>query len=575
MTAATLTEDQLVFRIYPVAAHERSLHALERALERVRAHVSAASLRHVWQRDVLRVDVSAADVCLCGTVRVGDNIEDEWFAVHLLRAAVDECVATTHALAVSDNDGQFLLIEAAAALPAWLEPTTSENRLFRFARSWHLLDGERDASLPLDVALRQLADASLRNASLAPKAMAALIDARLARHPAAAVEHASFRVRCRVPRDVARALSAMPLLVALAVATFYLREPADIAAASRTRRFGSTDLVDVRVRFTRCLYAQLSQQRFFVPRGTHFVVPPESDADHRACQVGMQLAAAFEMMVARGGAEPADTKFCEAVAAIDSAKLIAAPGDAVASAIAAVYDPDDNAALSRIVDSVCGRADVSFVAAGTTPDDDDAWMTVLPTEVDALLESHLGALKDENLDVSDDDDDDDGDDDDEDDDDSGDRREPGLFDPRKMDGLMSSIQSFVERESSLLDGIENDADGPIQFDEQRFLGAFASVFEQFRRVVPPPGSDEAAELDEDKEYAAQMEAELSTTAMAHSFERASDAAHLQADELAPVDVNLNLVKNLLTSFAEQRGEAGPASSMVSQLLPSTRPHHAQ
>jgi hypothetical protein len=98
------------------------------------------------------------------------------------------------------------------------------------------------------------------------------------------------------------------------------------------------------------------------------------------------------------------------------------------------------------------------------------------------------------------------------------------------------------------------------------LGAFASLFEQFQGAVPPPAGD----VDEDEEYAAQMEAELSTTTMAHSFERASDAAQLQPDEVAPVDVNLNLVKNLLTSFAEQRGEPGPSSSMISQLFPAKR-----
>jgi hypothetical protein len=32
-----------------------------------------------------------------------------------------------------------------------------------------------------------------------------------------------------------------------------------------------------------------------------------------------------------------------------------------------------------------------------------------------------------------------------------------------------------------------------------------------------------------------------------------------------VDVNLNLVKNLLTSLVEQRGEPGPSSSMLSQV----------
>lgn len=57
----------------------------------------------------------------------GDNVEDEWFIVYLLK-----CVTRTFkevAAVVYDNDGQFLLIEAAEHLPKWLDPDSSENRV--------------------------------------------------------------------------------------------------------------------------------------------------------------------------------------------------------------------------------------------------------------------------------------------------------------------------------------------------------------------------------------------------------------------------------------------------------------
>lgn len=36
---------------------------------------------------------------------------------------------------VYDSDGEFLLIEAADALPSWVQPTNSENRVRRFSDS--------------------------------------------------------------------------------------------------------------------------------------------------------------------------------------------------------------------------------------------------------------------------------------------------------------------------------------------------------------------------------------------------------------------------------------------------------
>ena len=43
-------------------------------------------------------------------------------------------------VAVEDGDGAFLLIEAARALPAWLEPDTSANRVFVRGGALHLVD---------------------------------------------------------------------------------------------------------------------------------------------------------------------------------------------------------------------------------------------------------------------------------------------------------------------------------------------------------------------------------------------------------------------------------------------------
>lgn len=100
---------------------------------------------------------------LWGEVSFGDNIQDEWFIVSLLLHATaqlpDLCARCApcyippvrpepHAAVppplvaaaltprhrrVWDNDGEFLLIEAAYCLPKWVKPEVAENRVRRAA----------------------------------------------------------------------------------------------------------------------------------------------------------------------------------------------------------------------------------------------------------------------------------------------------------------------------------------------------------------------------------------------------------------------------------------------------------
>ena len=77
-------------------------------------------------------------------------------------------------------------------------------------------------------------------------------------------------------------------------------------------------------------------------------------------------------------------------------------------------------------------------------------------------------------------------------------------------------------------------------------------------VVQVEGPDSDDEVDEDDQYAAQLEAELASTETAQSFDRPEN-------DDAPVDVDFNLVKNLLDSVGAQHGSPGAAALMLSEL----------
>jgi hypothetical protein len=64
---------------------------------------------------------------LGGITNYGDSVEDEWLIVYLLRELSRRFPELW--IKVVDTDGEFLLIEAANALPRWLNPEIADNRV--------------------------------------------------------------------------------------------------------------------------------------------------------------------------------------------------------------------------------------------------------------------------------------------------------------------------------------------------------------------------------------------------------------------------------------------------------------
>jgi hypothetical protein len=64
---------------------------------------------------------------LHGVTNYGDSVEDEWLIVYMLKELSNTFPETW--VKVVDTDGEFLLIEAANALPRWLNPEIADNRV--------------------------------------------------------------------------------------------------------------------------------------------------------------------------------------------------------------------------------------------------------------------------------------------------------------------------------------------------------------------------------------------------------------------------------------------------------------
>ncbi len=267
-------EDRLTFRLFlydgAQLIAERSF--LEAHALRMQEHVAALVAGHIWQHDALIFTARHAPDAsvpphIGGHVRFGDNVEDEWLCIALLFSITSEFPNTIAQL--SDTDGEVLLIEAALALPRWLEPDTSENRVLLARGMLHIVPppaaaGALAAHLvslpakPTEPSLAQaLADPSLPQALAIVRASLLAAEAhkgaiwteaspeiqqilrrRIHGYPAAAIAGARHRSWCVVPQGVARVLRQRPQLLSPAVRCFYEREPLDLKAAAAMHKFG-------------------------------------------------------------------------------------------------------------------------------------------------------------------------------------------------------------------------------------------------------------------------------------------------------------------------------------------------
>ena len=82
------------------------------------------------------------------SMRVQDCVEDEWFMTYILRALTERIPGLC--VRVEDEDGEFLLIEAANELPKWVRPENAERRVWICDGMLHLVPLEYTTDEPHD-----------------------------------------------------------------------------------------------------------------------------------------------------------------------------------------------------------------------------------------------------------------------------------------------------------------------------------------------------------------------------------------------------------------------------------------
>ena len=253
----------------------------------------ASSCDYIWHREPPSISIQQQPPHLLLRLRTGDCVEDEWFITHILHQATKQI--DNLAISVEDEDGQFLLIEAAEALPKWVEPENIQNRVWIFQGHLHLVplhyrstptktsqqhSGDEEITpLSVEDALELIADST--KLTRAPDNAEAAAFERLKEYPVAASDNQHVTL-AYLSRRVARLLKREPQLVTSAIEALLSRDVVSTRAFNRMKHFPvepSTDSDQMQVdadddkniiltplRLTRLLYAQLCHDRFFPPQ---------------------------------------------------------------------------------------------------------------------------------------------------------------------------------------------------------------------------------------------------------------------------------------------------------------------
>ncbi|XP_034753221.1 protein ecdysoneless homolog [Etheostoma cragini] len=306
-----IQEDTVLYKLFLIQSDssvpQQTEEHLSHRIEEILAKVAPLLIQNIWQHQSFNLkyhpEKGGVPAHIGGSTQFGDNVEDEWFIVYLLQQITEAFPEL--AARVEDNDGEFLLIEAADYLPKWLNPDNSENRVFLYKGALHILPCPSKSS-PVGISKDVVPSVAQALALLSthPEAcqaspeISSALRKRLDGYPEK-IKASLHRAHCFIPSGIDMVLAQRPDLVAPAVSAFYLRDPVDLQACRSFKTFPPDTRVLTSVTFTRCLYAQLQQQQFTPDRRSGFTLPPCSHPQYKSHELGVKLAHGFEILCSK------------------------------------------------------------------------------------------------------------------------------------------------------------------------------------------------------------------------------------------------------------------------------------
>ncbi|XP_041987546.1 protein ecdysoneless homolog isoform X2 [Aricia agestis] len=246
------------------------------------------SHEYIWHRDdfklCLHILKEHSDLpCLTGTTCFGDNVEDEWFIVYLILEITKKY--SNVVAQVEDNDGDFLLIEAANYLPSWANPESTENRVFLYKGKIHIIN---PTVVPCHskISIQEAISTIINNyqKTIAPTDIQQAILQRIGNYPEK-IETLCHRTNVSVPVELAALLYSKPSLISPIVTSYCNMDLIDMKHCKNY----FNDNVTVKIKFTKYLYAMLLSSKSINLAGA-------KNIDDKKTQLGMKLAWGYQII---------------------------------------------------------------------------------------------------------------------------------------------------------------------------------------------------------------------------------------------------------------------------------------
>ncbi|XP_014714367.1 protein ecdysoneless homolog isoform X2 [Equus asinus] len=482
---------------------EKHKEILQKYIERIMIQFAPVLVPYIWQNQSfnLKYKPGKRDVPahMFGVTKFGDNIEDEWFIVYVVKQITKEFPELV--ARIEDNDGEFLLIEAADFLPKWLDPDNSTNRVFFHHGELCIIPAPRKPGaaswLPttpptIPQALNIISTHSEK--ILASESIRAAVNRRIRGYPEK-IQASLHQAHCFLPAGIVAVLKQRPRLVAAGVQAFYLRDPVDLRACRIFKIFLPETRIMTSVTFTKCLYAQLVQQRFVPDRRSGYKLPPPSHPQYRAHELGMKLAHGFEILCSKCSPHFSDSKkslmtnsplwagFLESLKKNDYFKGLIEGSAQYQERLEmaknyfqfSVNQPESSLAMSPGEEILTLLQTIPFdieelkkEEANLPPEDDDQWLDLSPHQLDQLLQEAAGKKEPEPI-------------------------SKGEKENYDLTQVSESMRAFISKVSTHK-GAElprEPSEAPITFDADSFLNYFDKI------LGPRPHESDSDDLDED------------------------------------------------------------------------------
>ncbi|CCI43320.1 unnamed protein product [Albugo candida] len=459
-----------------------------------------------WHREKLSLRIKSAEnggiYYLQGQSSVGDAIQDEWvIAYTLVQYSRQNNDVVLH---ISDNDGEFFLIECAYHLPLWVKPEIMKFRMFIKNGKLHLIEPSQDER---SITLAQALESMFHNDSrkyLASSSCQEALETRLNQVPKLIQEN-KHCIRCILPLKAAYLLWKCPEAICGVAQAFYYREPEEAARLCHTmENFRSPNLVQSMVTFTRCTYAQMKQQESYPHNPLISILEPymskPESSDAIAAEMGMKVTCGLELLSA--------------------SQLPMADGEKL---------------WAEHIHSILSKLDVDDYKPGPlTVDDDDSWMHMKPETLEEKLANMESEANIGKVEVA-----------------------------ASLTSLAHKFKDFIDKPSDL-EGVENSK--PVRLDADALLKLLDRNNDDEDLYFDREDYDFSDEDHDSDQDAAELEEmmEKMDTEIANSTVRTTslrDGDRMEGSMSSDFDV----ISNLLQSIAAQEGQPGPAATILHHL----------